>query len=74
MTGPRGEIPDQRLQDVDQRAAALLSVQTYGTCAKRRECSSSMPAAAMMLARADVQQAIQKVGRVESYHLEAQLQ
>jgi hypothetical protein len=26
------------------------------------------------LARADVQEAIQKVGRVESYHLEAQLQ
>jgi beta-barrel assembly-enhancing protease len=64
----------ERLQDVDQRAATLLSVQTYGSWRKTPRMLEFDARRRATLARADVQQAIQKVGRVESYHLEAQLQ
>lgn len=64
----------ERLQDVDQRAAALLSVQTYGTWRKTTRMLEFDARRRATLARADVQRAIQKVGRVESFNLEAQLQ
>jgi beta-barrel assembly-enhancing protease len=60
----------ERLQDVDQRTAALLSVQTYGQWRNTPRMLKWHARWRAMLARADVQEAIQKVGRVESYHLE----
>lgn len=64
----------ERLQDVSQRAATLLSVQTYGSWRKTPRMLEFDARRRAVLARADVQEAIQKVGRVESYRLEAQLQ
>jgi hypothetical protein len=64
----------ERLQDVNQRAAALLSVQTYGPWRKTPRMLQFDGRRRAMLARTDVQGAILKVGRVESYHIEGQLQ
>jgi hypothetical protein len=63
-----------RLQDVDQRTAALLSVQTYGSGRETPRTLKFHARRRAMLARADVQEAIRKVGRVESYHLEEKRQ
>jgi len=64
----------ERLQDVNQRRVALLSVQTYGSWRKTARMIEFDARRRSVLARADVQEAIQKVGRVESYQLESQLQ
>jgi tetratricopeptide (TPR) repeat protein len=64
----------ERLQDVDQRAAALLSAQSYGSWHETPRMLKFDAHWRAILARADVQEAIQRVGRVESFHLEEQPQ
>jgi tetratricopeptide (TPR) repeat protein len=64
----------ERLQDVKQREAALLSVQTYGSWRKTPRTLQFDARRRAVLTRVDVREAVQKVGRVETYHLEAQLQ
>jgi Tfp pilus assembly protein PilF len=61
----------QQLLDVDQRQEALTRVQDYALppqTAREMEITSRWR---RVLAHKEVQAAIQKVGRVESYHLEA---
>jgi tetratricopeptide (TPR) repeat protein len=61
-----------RLLDPEQRTNALASAQSYAeppTTPRDMELRARWRA---VIARQDVQAAIQKVGRVESYHLEAQ--
>jgi tetratricopeptide (TPR) repeat protein len=64
----------ERLQDVNHREAALLSVQTYGSWHKTPRMLQFDARRRAVLTRVDVREAIQKVGRVETYHLESQLQ
>jgi hypothetical protein len=64
----------ERLQDVNQRVAALLSVQIYGSWRKTPRMLRFDARRRAVRTRVDVREAIQKVGRVETYHLEAQPQ
>jgi tetratricopeptide (TPR) repeat protein len=60
----------ERLEDKDQRAATLLTVQDYAIpllTSKQAELSKRTQG---LIARADVQAEIQRVGRVESYKIE----
>lgn len=61
----------ERLKDRDQRSAALLSVQGYAVPSETARQAELRKRRAALLARADVQAEIQKVGRIEKYNLEA---
>lgn len=61
----------ERLEDKDLRSAALLSVQDYAVPLRTPRQAESDKRRRALLARPDVQAAIQKVGRIESYKLEA---
>ena len=80
-----GKAPNPKREDWPKAQAALqaliedkefsgLSSQTYGSWRMTPRMRQFEARWRAMLVRADVQEAIQKVGRVESYHLEAQLQ
>jgi tetratricopeptide (TPR) repeat protein len=61
----------ERLQDRDLRAFALLSIQTYAVPRETARQLELRQRTAALLARPDVQAEIQKVGRIESYKIEA---
>jgi tetratricopeptide (TPR) repeat protein len=61
----------ERLDDKDQRSAALLSVQEYAVPRETTRQMELRKRKREMIARADVQTEIQKVGRIEKYDLEA---
>lgn len=61
-----------RLLDPDQRLAALASVQSYAQAPSTPRIEDLRTRRRAMIARREVQAAIQKVGRVEKFKLEAQ--
>ena len=61
----------ERLENTDQRSAALLSIQDYSVPRETTRQAELRKRRREMIARADVQAEIQKVGRVESYKIEA---
>jgi hypothetical protein len=61
----------ERLENADLRSAALLSVQDYAVPRETTRQAELRKRRREMIARADVQAEIQKVGRVESYKIEA---
>jgi hypothetical protein len=60
----------ERLEDKDLRSAALLSIQEYAVPRETNRQAELRKRRKEMMARADVQAEIQKVGRVESYKIE----
>lgn len=64
----------ERLADRDQRSAALLDVQGYVTPNETGRQSELRKQRQELIARPDVQAALQKVGRIESYRLERLVQ
>ncbi len=60
----------ERLEDRDQRSAALLSIQDYAVPLRTPRQVELNKKRAALLARSDVQAEIQKVGRIEKYDLE----
>jgi hypothetical protein len=60
----------ERLEDKDLRSAALLTVQEYAVPRETTRQTESRKRRREMMARADVQAEMQKVGRVESYRIE----
>jgi beta-barrel assembly-enhancing protease len=61
----------ERLEDSDQRAETLLSVQEYATPLRTQRQAELDKRRRALIARVDVQAAIQKVGRIEKYDIEA---
>lgn len=61
----------ERLEDKDLRALALLSVQEYADHLTTRRQAELQRRTRALVARPDVQVAIQKVGRIEKYDIEA---
>ena len=61
----------ERLEDKDMRSAALLTIQDYAVPRETTRQAELRKRRREMMARADVQAEIQKVGRVESYKIEA---
>jgi hypothetical protein len=61
-----------RLLDPEQRTKALASAQSYAEPPATPRDMELRARWRAMIARQDVQAAIEKVGRIESYHLEAQ--
>jgi tetratricopeptide (TPR) repeat protein len=62
----------ERLRDGDQRAAALLSIQDFASGPRTRREIAFDTRRNSVLARKDVQAAIRQVGRIESFHIEAE--
>lgn len=61
----------ERLEDKDLRSAALLSIQQYAVPRETARQAELRRRRGELMARADVQAEIQKVGRIESYKIEA---
>lgn len=61
----------ERLQDQDLRSSTLLSIQEYAVPRETARQAGLRKRSAALLARPDVQAEIQKVGRIESYKIEA---
>ncbi len=61
----------ERTEDKDQRAETLLSIQEYATPLRTPRQVELDKRSRALIARPDVQAAIRKVGRIESYNLEA---
>jgi tetratricopeptide (TPR) repeat protein len=61
----------ERLEDKDLRSAALLSVQEYAVPLRTPRQAELERRRRALIARSDVQAEIQKVGRVESFKIEA---
>ncbi len=61
----------ERLEDKDQRSVTLLSIQDYAVPALTPRQAELHKRRQNLLARADVQMAIAKIGRIESYKIEA---
>src|ERR1700733_1213805 len=61
----------ERLEDRDQRAATLLSIQEYAAPRETPRQAELRKRRRDLMVRADVQAEIQKVGRIESYKIEA---
>jgi len=59
------------LEDRDQRAAALLSVQDFASLPKTLRQAELGSVRRAIVARPDVQEVIQKVGRIEKYNVGA---
>jgi tetratricopeptide (TPR) repeat protein len=64
----------ERLADPDQRLSTLLAIQEYATPKETARQSELRQRRRDLIARPDVQAAIQKVGRIDSYKLERHLQ
>jgi beta-barrel assembly-enhancing protease len=61
----------ERLEDRDQRAETLLSIQEFATPLRTPRQAELASRRRALFARPDVQAAIQKVGRIDKYNLEA---
>jgi hypothetical protein len=61
----------QRLEDRDLRSATLLSIQEYAVPRETPRQAELRKRRRDLMVRADVQAEIQKVGRIESYKIEA---
>jgi hypothetical protein len=61
----------ERLEDRDLRSAALLRIQEYAVPRETTRQAELRKRRREMMARADVQAEIRKVGRIESYKIEA---
>jgi beta-barrel assembly-enhancing protease len=61
----------ERLEDSDQRSATLLTIQEYAVARETARQAELRKRRTALLARPDVLAAIEKVGRIESYKVEA---
>lgn len=61
----------QRLEDKDLRSATLLSIQEYAVPRETPRQVELRKRRRDLMVRADVQAEIRKVGRIESYNIEA---